>query len=383
MIDTVVVTFKESMFTILDPDRFTPSARGFYSPVNGYQLGGRSNMSCVQNPSSTELKSGIYKPRLTLSKRFTKNRVFEMTLKVEFSIPKLIFGNNFDELEDSDFDRVIKMLRQRLQEMGVRVFELNLINAPISGIHFGKNIPLTDYTTPYGYLDLIRKSNISMRLDLNQTDFRNEGHSLKFRANSFEIAFYDKLKDLKKAEVSEKRAEEKDNQIQLDLFKDYQIPHPFEVLRMEIRLNRKQKLIQILKKIGIKEEPTLKSLFHREISQSVLMFYLNEIEIGYPKITYFKHQPKDFILDFIMHNPKAGYKKTLQMLGLRILVENSGIREVREMMKQFGNANWYRLNKEIKEFNYPGELTDFKVIRDCLINFEPLKMEPKKGVWEA
>ena len=38
----------------------------------------------------------------------------------------------------------------------------------------------------------LSKIDLNKMLDLNQTDFRNEGHSLKFRANSFEVSFMKK-----------------------------------------------------------------------------------------------------------------------------------------------------------------------------------------------
>ena len=243
MIDTIVLTLRQNMFTIIDHDKFSPSTKGLYDQTDYYRLGGRSNMVCKQNPTQSELKIGIYKPRLTITKRFNEYHQFEIMMKVEFSIPKLLFGNNFDEMDGTEFNKAVGLLQQKLKQMSVLVFEKFLINAPVSAIHYSKNIPLTDYSTPYSYLEKIYKTNINEKLDLNQTDFRNEGHSLKYRANSFEIAFYDKLKDLDKARISEKRAEEKDNAIQLNLFEKIKVKKPFEVLRMEARLNKKQKLI--------------------------------------------------------------------------------------------------------------------------------------------
>jgi len=265
MIDTIVLTLNENHFKIVEHNKFSPSTEGLYFRSGYYKLGGRANLSCVQNPTSKELRNGIYKPRLTATKRFDKQRNFEITLKIEFSIPKLLFGNNFDELEDDDFTLVISKLKQSLRDMGVIISEPVLMNARVSAIHYSKNILLVDYTTPYTYLERLSKINLNQRLDLNQTDFRNEGHSLKFRANSFEVAFYDKMKDLHKAKISEKRAEEKGNAIQLKLFEKVQIKKPFEVLRMEVRLNRRQKLRQVLKNIGIETEPTFQSLFRKDI----------------------------------------------------------------------------------------------------------------------
>lgn len=375
MIDTIILVLKQHMFAILDHQKFSPSTEGLYNRSEYYRLGGRSNMVCKQNPTPTELKKGIYKPRLTATKRINRDHIFEITLKIELSLPKLLFGNNFDELQDNDFNLILSRLKQTLREMGVYVYEDYLINAPVSGIHYSKNIPLTDYSTPYAYLSMINKANINQRLDFNQTDFRNEGHSLKYRANSFEVAFYDKLKDLDKARTSEKRAEEKDNAIQLNLFEKILIKKPFEVLRMEVRLNKKQKLTQILRQIGITDEPTFKNLFNKDIAQKVLLYYLDEIEAGYPLLLgYDSSDPKDFLAQFLINNPKVGFKQAIQMLGLRVLFDKVGIREFREITKRFSKTRWYQLNKEMKNLNYPQKTSPFEVLRKALEEFSPLKL---------
>src|SRR3972149_972964 len=126
MIDTIVLMLKQGMYKILEPDRFSPSARGLLNA--DYRLGGRANMKCVQNP----IQSGIYKPRLTLTGRINKKHNYEITLRVEFSAPKLLFDNNFDELEDNDFYEIIVALSQKLEDMGVSVDEINLVSAPVS-----------------------------------------------------------------------------------------------------------------------------------------------------------------------------------------------------------------------------------------------------------
>lgn len=375
MIDTIVLLFRSHMFTIIDHSKFSPSTHGLYDKINPYRLGGRSNMKCQQNPTKSELINGIYKPRLTVTKRINKFSQFELTLKVELSIPKLLFGNNFDEVDETDFIKVLPILKKKLNDMGVLIFEKCIPIATVSAIHFSKNIALTDFSTPFTYLKEISKCNINQRLDLNQTDFRNEGHSLKFRANSFEIAFYDKLKDLNKAKISEKRTEEKDNIIQLNLFQTKSIKKPFEVLRIEARLNKRQKIKQILNKIGLDIEPNFQNLFKKDISQKVLLYYLKEIETGYPSLLSYDFQdPEKFISNFIVNNPKAGLRKTIQMFGQRVLLDKFGIRGFREIVKKFGSNNWYRLNNEMTKLNYPKKISVFAPLYKALTEFKSLKL---------
>lgn len=381
MIDTIVLTLKRGMYTIFEPDRFSPSTRGLTDPTVGYyRLGGRSNITCKQNPTPNELKNGIYKPRLTVTKRINREGNFEIPLKIEFSIPKLLYGNNFDELTDADFPAVIQKLKSVLKEMGVGMFERFLINAPVSSVHYSKNIALTDYTTPYTYLSQLTKLNINQRLDTNRTDFRNEGHSFKYRANSFEIVFYDKIKDLQQAKISEKRAEENDNSLQLGLFDILKQKYPLEVLRVEIRLNIRQKISQILKQIGKETEPTFTNIFNRDTAKKVLLHYINEIEEAYPPLlTYQYGSPKKFFAGFLTANPKIKLTPALKMLGLRTLLDEIGIREFREMTKRYGNSAWYSLNKEMKGLGNTDEISVFSLLRKQINTFEPLKLLANNG----
>ena len=374
MLDTVVLTLKRDKFSILEPDSFSPSASRLLD--TGYRLGGRANMRCYQNPSKRELNNGIYKPRLTLTGRINKEHNFEAELRIEASIPKLLYKNNFNELEDKDFYDAVILLSQKLEDMGVRVDETDLVSAQISLVHFGKNILLDDGSIPFTYLNEIRKANITKRLDFNQTDFRNEGHSTKFRANYFEVIFYDKKKDLEKAKISDKRAEEKDNSIQINLFEENPIKRPFEVMRMEVRLNQRQKIRQILAKIGLNIEPTFQNLFNTEISKKVLSYYLNEIEVTYPKMLYFKPKTtKDFLAQFIIDNPKSKLNDSILALGFYTALDDVSTREIRELLKRYPLSSWYSFIKRMNSFNYTqNKSSPFQVIKNAINEFKPLKL---------
>ena len=63
----------------------------------------------VANPSSENKKKGIYQPRLTYTERPVRGgKNYE--LAIELSLPKLMFNNNFSELDDADFEAVVKNL---------------------------------------------------------------------------------------------------------------------------------------------------------------------------------------------------------------------------------------------------------------------------------
>ncbi len=386
MIDTIVLTLSKDMFYITEPDKFTPSAR--WLDANTSLSGSRAYITSKQNPIKTELLDGLYKPRLTLTNRFNHTGSFEASLKIELSLPKLLYGNNFDELKDSDFESVSNKLQERLQEMGVHVFKHLLIKALVSAVHYSKNIPLTDGTTPYHFIKKIREANITQALDANQTDFRNDGHSFKWHCNSYEVAFYDKIKDLEFSKKSTKRAIEKDNIMQLGLFDALQKRKPFEVLRMEVRLNKRQKISQVFKRLGIDSEVTFQSVFDSKKSQLVLSYYLVEVEKQRSALldrTY--NDPQTLLADIVISNPKLKARQALQVFGLKQAFDKIGMRELRKILNRLSDRSWYRLVNTIKQVKLAKKNDTFGVIRKHLLSFEPLKLanfqnaiEDRKGL---
>ncbi|MCH8908784.1 MAG: MBL fold metallo-hydrolase [Candidatus Heimdallarchaeota archaeon] len=98
----------------------------------------------MNNPKKSEIQRHGYLPRLTLIARNDKEK-FILQLKIEFSAPKILYGNNFDELTGENFYELIAELKEKLKIMGVVTTEDKLIDANISAIHSSKNIILDKY----------------------------------------------------------------------------------------------------------------------------------------------------------------------------------------------------------------------------------------------
>ena len=235
---------------------------------------------------------------------------------------------------------------------------------------------MTDYTTPLTYIKQLRKANINQSLDTNQTDFRNEGHSWKYRANTFEIAFYDKLKDLEYAGKSKSELKKKIIEAQLGLFDSRPKNKPFEVLRIEIRLNTRQKLKHIFRKIDRQSEPTLFNVFSKQTAKSVLLYYINEIEEAYPPILMSdKDKYADYFNELLASFPKIKLHTALKLTGLKAILEEVGVREFRHITKKFGKPSWYALNCQMNEYSETNDLKPvFPFLKKEIIDFKPLKL---------
>ena len=250
MLDTIILQIPIYPFDKIDHDRFSPSTRDIFNNLAGFA-------KFINNPNKLDKDSGIYKPRLTMLKRAKK-----VYLKVEFSAPKLLFGNNLDEAEESDFNAIVCRLKDLISDMGVQLLDYQIKDAEVIGLHPSKNIKISKPYTSSFIIRELSKINLSKRLDLTKVSFQNDGESLQLYSNSYSIVIYDKISDLSKPP---KRATDKDATTkQLGLFEEIKKNNDdLEILRIEIRLSKMPKLKEVLKNIEYYDKPILKNLFSK------------------------------------------------------------------------------------------------------------------------
>ena len=326
---------------------------------------------------------GLYKPHLTLYRRWDGTQS-TITLRVEFSIPKLLYGNNFDELSDSDFPEVIKTLRERLSEMGVDVIQGKLEKAIVSTIHYWKNIVLTDYTSVSHILSNIAKTNISARFDTGETNYLNWWELFRIHSQSFQIVFYDKIADLNKTKA---RAVEKDNReinYQMSLFETIKkqsnkTHNSFEVLRMEIRFMNKQKLKKIHKdlKIPFDDPFTFQDAFNMENARKIIEHHWNIFYIELRMLSLFEMKPIDRWNLLLQKSKWRTPTKTLALGMLMWLIADDAYRDVRKQFEaKYHPRTLKRLYDELKEIQDDEKPFEFmETISKAISVYKPLQMK--------
>src|SRR2546427_638645 len=131
MIDTVILNIPSGQYRILSMKRFAD---------NGQKLGKNGMViyrKFVNNATSEEVEAGTYRPPLTLYRRIGGE-----ILKIQFSAPKLLFGNNLQELDEDRFDDVLNALHETLIAMDVSVEKEILRHGQVMAFHPSKNIPI-------------------------------------------------------------------------------------------------------------------------------------------------------------------------------------------------------------------------------------------------
>jgi hypothetical protein len=348
-------------------------------------MGGKSFIKAVQNPPKSAFKNGIYLPRLTIIKAI-RSGGYVIELKIELSLPKLRFGNNFDELENDDFLRVVRLLHRALYSMQVEVTFEDLEYASVSAIHYAKNIHLKNHTSCSMIISELHKIDLSQKIDIGTERFRNGGHALHYHTNTRDIVFYDKMKDLEKAKISDKRAMESDNAIQLALFDEFPNPKALQVFRMEIRLGNRQEMKRTFGRVGIKANPTFNEIFEKNISQKILSYFWEEIKESSQLLNFKTEGVFELAESIKANNPNLKPQKLLVYLAFLVLGKEENTKRLRSFLGYEGSPNanrkWYSIKKAIKSLRYDrrGNYQAIDEIRKDLKEFKITKLEEIKSL---
>jgi len=374
MIDTVVLRIPWVDFTIARHDLFAPNAYGLFNPPY-LPFADQPYIKCVQNASKQDEALKIYKPRLTLYKHIVKGG-FSMSLHIEFSIPKLLFGNNFDEITTQDFSRVIQVLHEKLLKMGVLIKPAALWQAQVHVAHFSKNIAFTDGTTVSLILDRMYKAKVHGRFDLNTVDYRNGGELLRYHTKAFSMVLYDKIAELR---YSKARAIEKKDRLynpHPELFAAVRKKIPLEVLRLEIRVCERRKLAK-LSSLPVKEL-TFENILHQELAQQILLQHWQGI---YEQLKVVLLQEMDVLeqLEYIAkQKPQARAQKLFALVGVSEIIKKYGYRDLQKRIKYNASPRTLaRLYGDLQSvsFHINNRSLPFKTLTEQIENYSPLTLK--------
>ncbi len=371
MIDTIAITLKGGHFTIVWPQLFTPHAGSLLANFNP------GKESVVQNATKADYLAKRYKPKLTLTRRGAK-----ITLRIECSLPKLLYGNNFDELSDKELPLIANKLIEVLEMMGVQASKSDLLKADVSAIHYSKNCVLEEHTSCSMVLSEIDKYSEKGRLDKSQKEYRNDGSLLRYHANSHEFVIYDKVADLKQAQTSEKRAVEKENLMQFSLLDILEKEIGRSVLRLELRLNNRTKIRQMLQKHKLNSTNlTLQRLYSTELARILLTGFWHDITKRLPNYVIGATEDPIKVCEKLRHaNSTMTAQKFLSAFMLMWLIHKHSIDEARRMMGLTGTKGsraWARLNKSVSELTVPMNRYFYptKVVDEQLEQFSALLLD--------
>lgn len=376
MNDTITLKLSRNDFTVLEPWEWQPQLPDVISPTSDVYLPFFYQFHLNRKSPSN------YYPKLTLISLANKiSRKPKIELTIQFSAPKILFDNNVDEIEETDFEKLIDTLLLRLAEMGVKTHYEALSNAEIRKVDFCKNILLNNYETVTHATRTVSKFDIPKRLKIYNDRFQNEGHALRIYNTQQQIIIYDKVKDAFK---NKDEAEDKDRtKYQQQLLKAIQSSHsPIEILRLEIRLLNVRKLNAVLTELGFSANLTFRDIFKKEIAKTILKQYWKLITPE--QSTFLLYYMDENILKQVLgYLKKQGInKRFIETAGIAYLMYHSDKLGVRDLeltsYSNYSTRTWLRneryfdlINNIVKDTSKSNFLED---VNNSLEVFEPFKV---------
>lgn len=333
------------------------------------------------NPSNIYKKQGIYQPRLTYLERPSgKYGTISHELAIELSLPKLLFGNNFSELTDKDFNTLLNKLSMVMRTTyNVWVFPHILAEASVRKIDYSKNIVFTDYTPVATVINNVRTANVSKIYDVQNTNFRNGGHIYHIHTNNLDFVFYDKIADLHQEKISPKRSHEKDGFIQLSLLDELEKKRSISIARIEVRINGLSRLRRELEAIDIKtinSKPTFRELFNASISSKILLRHWNTVFERIPKIPLDSDSPESILINISRANPELSLTQALAAAHYQSLLRDHDERYIRNLLEELFNPSQYRRFKQrSREPPSPTQLKTLLQVTDSLTAMQPVSID--------
>ena len=122
-------------------------------------------------------------------------RSLRYILQIDFSVPKLLYGNSLQEVVETDRDFVFSCLRTRLYGVGVEIEINQIATALVAAVHFCKNVLLPKPIRMRDILKEMERVDIDKTVDVDIKEHKNGGRVLCIHSGTIERAFYDKISD--------------------------------------------------------------------------------------------------------------------------------------------------------------------------------------------
>lgn len=342
----------------------------------------------------------IYVPSVEVYEKVDSNleRIYYEAVITVHSIPKLVFGNNFEEVQVFNKEKIISLLVQRLKSIGVHTTEESISQAPVSVVHFCKNIVLP--------------SNISIRnilSDLSHTDMgkaydttedvrrqRNKNNSsvVHLYCGTREWCFYDKIDDL--LQPKGKRIDKYRTTYEKELLSTYDFKD-LEVFRFEYRLNKHQTIkseINNFLKRPYTERVVISDLFTENLWKTILISAWNRVlQRPENQLALFSYDDSLDLLLCILSKSKSenlnahSQNKALWVYGLIRAIKDHGAKTIKyELNKIWRNKDNRLIDKLMEANNFISGMSmpqGISYVTEQLEKFENTKMnllEKSKGI---
>ncbi|MFA5753964.1 MAG: hypothetical protein WC905_01205 [Patescibacteria group bacterium] len=303
------------------------------------------------NWRNKQTDKGLYIPKYWIEQDF-KNPD-ETYFLIELSAPKFLNGENISALKETDLTLLVKKISKFCQELGVFIFEKQILNAVPTVLAVGININITRLCFCESAIEALAKFDYkpyATQRVVFLLDLKNAGREIIFsipKTETFKI--YSKNREIMN---NAKTAEEKQiaELLKADKYKKDQV-YINEILRVELTLKTGRKVKERLKSYLGEASPTLENIFKPKIWEALIKEEINQI-YNHPlkNFIFLSLEQEPFIEAFLDKNYSHIETKDT-IIGIITSLQKKGIAQTRNdyFEKYKSRQTWYNYLGRLKK----------------------------------
>jgi hypothetical protein len=182
--------------------------------------------------------SDEYVPRVEVFESLTEDRqnIFYV-LKIEFSVPKMLYWNSLQEVSYTEMNRVFSTLQSALKSVSIEI-ELDVIaKATVTAIHACKNVPLPKAMNMREIINDLGKMDLGKAYDISDKQYKKGARVLNIHSGTIDWSIYDKVSDCLRPK--NKRTDKGHIDQERVIIEQYHLENR-EVFRYEYRIKKNQ-----------------------------------------------------------------------------------------------------------------------------------------------
>lgn len=298
-----------------------------------------------------------YLPRVEVYETLTKDhKSVRYVLKVEFSVPKLLYWNSLQEVSEKDQQKVFSALKSALESVGILMSTETISKASVTAIHACKNIPLPHTIKMREVINELAKIDISKAFDVSDKQCKKGSRVLNIYSGTIDWSIYDKISD--SLRPKNKRSDKGHISHERTVIERYGLQHQ-EVFRYEYRIKKTQTVKREVNSLLGREYLTqvvFEDLFTSGLLKSLVINSWNAL-IKRPEnqLSLFgKIDPLVLLLHILSEAKKRGetahsMNNALTAYGLTVAIRDHGAKETRGAILDIWNTDHpERLTKKIR-----------------------------------
>jgi hypothetical protein len=304
---------------------------------------------------------GLYTPKYWIEQDYINPNI--TFLIIEFSAPKLLFGENLTALREEHFPAVVEKLQDFLKEISIYMTKIQIENLTPIVLAVGRNLNITDVCSCDIAMQALSPFNNRFRSESRLIQFEgNLGREMYFNNKSTTFKIYEKIPEMIANATTKEERKLVDAWVAYSKSK-YGKKKVFaiKILRLELTLKTKVAIKQVLKKYTT-TPPTFKSIFNEKMWAELVRKEVDEI-YNQPinDFIFLATNQEPVISAFLDKNYKHIPSKDMARGILQSLQGKGLAKTKRYYMQNYSRQTWYNYMKRLGKL---AKITDFSSINN-------------------